>query len=184
MLGRILVHQKRLDIEGVGPGLGVGETIFGLEPGPVAALRGGGDQNGLALEVLEPLHVLMGDQHLWILLEHRGHRGHGNAALAHLHHLQIAGAHDTVGLTGSHHLRDIDLGAAHLDADFQTMLFVQPCGHGLVEATMLGLGIPVGHVDEFFLGVAEAAQTTGQHGRAGQGFEEFGSLHRGGSPKV
>ena len=66
----------------------------------------------------------------------------------------------------------------------QAMPFVQPCGHGLVEAAMLGLGIPVGHVDEFFLGMAEAAQTAGQHGRAGQGFEEFGSLHHGGSPKV
>ena len=93
----------------------------------------------------------MCNQNLWIFLKHSTHRGHGHTTLAHLNHLQIAGAHDAIGLICCHQLNDVDLRAAHFDGHIQAILFVNTSGNSLVKTAMFSLCIPVGHVGEFFL---------------------------------
>ena len=165
LLRHIFVGNKRLDIEGIGPGLGIGEAILGLEPWPVAALGAGSDQQGLVLEVLEALDILMGNQHLRVFLEHRRHSDHRNAAFAHLDHLQVTRTHHALCLACCHHLHDVDLRASHLDRHIQTVFFVDARGDRLVKPTMLSLGIPVGHVGELFLRLACACTSQGQQGK-------------------
>ena len=96
------------------------------------------------------------------------------AAAARDHHLQVARTHDAVGLAGSHQLHDVDLRTAHLDGDVQAVLLVDAGGHRLVEAAVLGLGIPVGHVGELFLGLGAGGkgqtERGGQEGACGESF--------------
>ena len=54
------------------------------------------------------------------------------------------------------HLHDVDLRAAHLDGHVQAVLLVDAGGHRLVEAAVLGLRVPVGHVGELLLRVGGA----------------------------
>ena len=132
-------------------------------------MRGRTDEEGLALHVLEALHVLVRDQHLRVFLERRCHGHHRHACVTGDQHGKV-GAHHAVGLTGGHHLQAVELRAAHLDGDIEAVFLVQAGGHRLVEAAVLGLRVPVGLIDKLFLCVGGVEQNAkGQSGDGGPG---------------
>jgi hypothetical protein len=116
-------------------------------------VRAGTDEDRLALEFFHLPHVVVGDEDRGLLLHESRNSDQRHATFADLHLLNVAGPHDAVGLSGRHQLHDVDLRAAHLHGHVQAVLLVDALGDGLVEAAVLGLCVPVGHVREPLVGL-------------------------------
>ena len=72
-------------------------------------------------------------------------------------HLEVVAHHD-VGFAGEQQLQAVHLRAAHLDRDVEAGLLVEARGLRLVEAAVLGLGVPAGEEGDLVGGVRGAGE--------------------------
>ena len=86
----------------------------------------------------------MGDQDLGVLLEEGGDRLHRSSFGDQVQGNEAVGSHAQLDGPGGQQLRHIDAWPALDDLDVQVSPCIGPGRQGLIEATMLGLGPPVG----------------------------------------
>ena len=147
LLHHVPVGEEGLQVEGVGPHLGVREGVFLLQPGPPRGHAGRGDEDRPVLDARQRRDVVVGHHPLQVVLERGRHGDRGQALLDRLEHLDVV-AHDRVGLAREQELQAVDLGPAHTDLDVEAGLLVEAGGLGLVEAAVLGLGVPARQEDD------------------------------------
>ena len=166
LLSHIAVDQELLDAEGIGALLGVGESVLVLEPGPERGLARLTDEQRARFQVRHRLDVGMRDQGCRVFLEGGADGDHRQALFDRLDRLQVV-AHDHVGAAREQQLHHVHLGPAHAHLHVQAVAPVDALGQRLIEAAVLGLGIPVGDENEFFgsLGAGRHRSDDAQHQR-------------------
>jgi glucokinase len=154
LLDRRLVDQPRRHVEGVFADLGVLEPVFGVQPDPERADRAVGDHDRLALHVGKRLDVVARVRHqdLRVLLERRHHRAHRRARLHKIEWEKAVAAHRHVDRAGRDQLLVVDAGPTLMDHHLEAALLVQAGGERLIEAAVLGLGLPVGREHDLLVG--------------------------------
>ncbi len=155
-----LVAEEGRGVERVLAHLAVGEMVLGLQPHPEGGHRGVRQQDRMALHVGDGPDALIGvgDQHLRVLLHEGRHRLNRRLLLGQVHDDEAVGAHAEVDGVGSQELGHVHAGPALDDLNIEPTLGVLAGGQGLVEAPLLGLGVPVG-------GELQARQASGRGGR-------------------
>jgi hypothetical protein len=114
-----------------------------LEVGRDALL---GDQQGQPLEVVELFDALvrMREQHLRVLLEHRGDHERRDVLLDRIQRLQVVGAHVEVDAADRQQQPVVHIWPARQDRDVEAVLAEGAVDQRLVEAAVLALRHPVG----------------------------------------
>ena len=98
----------------------------------------------------------------------RRDRHHRDVVLHVVEGAEHAAAHVEVDLAGGEQLAVVDLRPARPDGHLQAVFLVDPVGHRLIEAAMLGLGLPVGAEGDLIErpgGAAEAHESKGHQQR-------------------
>ena len=165
MHGEGFVQEEGLKIERVHARLAVSEAEALPEPGPELHVRGGSDQDRVALEVGDGVDAVVRHQPLQVELERGRDGGDGQAVGDAAQHLDIV-AHDDVGIAGHEQLHGVHLRAAHADVHVEGRLLVQAGGLGLIEAAVLGLGEPTRQESDLLRGGVGASGGDAGDGRA------------------
>ena len=100
----------------------------------------------------------MRHQDLRVLLERGRDHHHRDVVLDVVEGAEHAAAHVEVDRAGGEQLAVVDLRAARADRHIQAVFLVDPVGHRLIEAAMLGLGLPVRAEGHLVQGLRRASE--------------------------